>query len=128
MLGLKFIVLVLLHYLDNSEETETGENLRLQDQGYMVDALTLPNQTLTTFAEWLKTCVVGVLAPSDGTGFGFEDCVSTYYLTLVKIKRDASESRRSPSPIDLGGVIDASPASRVGTGYLIEWNWSEEGC
>ncbi|GBP57187.1 hypothetical protein EVAR_37866_1 [Eumeta japonica] len=38
----------------NSEETETGKNVRVQGQGYMVDALTLPNQTLSIFAEKLK--------------------------------------------------------------------------
>ncbi|GBP44675.1 hypothetical protein EVAR_44203_1 [Eumeta japonica] len=27
----------------DSEETETGENLKVQGQGYMVDALTFPN-------------------------------------------------------------------------------------
>ncbi|GBP27480.1 hypothetical protein EVAR_14301_1 [Eumeta japonica] len=38
----------------NSEESETGKNLWEQDQGYMVNALTFPNPTISIFAEWLQ--------------------------------------------------------------------------
>ncbi|GBP63001.1 hypothetical protein EVAR_44054_1 [Eumeta japonica] len=43
------------HYLKNSEDTEIDENLRAHAKGYKVDALTLPYQTLSIFAEWLMT-------------------------------------------------------------------------
>ncbi|GBP04541.1 hypothetical protein EVAR_3904_1 [Eumeta japonica] len=42
----------------NSEETQKGTNLRLQGQGYMVDVVTIPDQSLSIFAEWLKMHVV----------------------------------------------------------------------
>ncbi|WP_337229008.1 hypothetical protein, partial [Proteus faecis] len=47
-----------LQNLKNSAETETGENLKAQGQGYMVDAPGPPSRTLLIFAEWLKMCVV----------------------------------------------------------------------
>ncbi|GBP11052.1 hypothetical protein EVAR_79728_1 [Eumeta japonica] len=49
----------------NAGKTEKGENLRVQGQGYMVDALpdalTLPNQTLSIFAERLKCVWSGII-------------------------------------------------------------------
>ncbi|GBP69977.1 Protein FAN [Eumeta japonica] len=45
------------HYLKNSEETETDENLTVQGQGYIVNAFNTSNQILSIFAEWLKMCV-----------------------------------------------------------------------
>ena len=30
----------------------------VQDQGYMVDVTSLPNQALIIFSKWLKMCVV----------------------------------------------------------------------
>ncbi|GBP36525.1 hypothetical protein EVAR_8358_1 [Eumeta japonica] len=52
------LLILTLQYLKDSEESKTGANLKVQDQGYTVDALALPNRTLSIFAEWLKTCVV----------------------------------------------------------------------
>ncbi|GBP17949.1 hypothetical protein EVAR_16891_1 [Eumeta japonica] len=47
-----------LTYLENTEETETDENLRVQDEGFMVDALTLPHQTVSLFL--VKFCLSNV--------------------------------------------------------------------
>ncbi|GBP36243.1 hypothetical protein EVAR_85490_1 [Eumeta japonica] len=51
----------------NYEETETSENLRVQGQGYMVDALPLPKQTLSIFAEWLRRVWYGVIVVKNYT-------------------------------------------------------------
>ncbi|GBP75721.1 hypothetical protein EVAR_58814_1 [Eumeta japonica] len=46
---------------ENSEETERGENIRVEDQSYTVDALILSNQTLSIFAKPLKCVWFGVI-------------------------------------------------------------------
>ena len=45
-------------HLRSSAKIEINSNLMVHGQGYMVDVILLPNQTLIIFVEWLKICVV----------------------------------------------------------------------
>ncbi|GBP07124.1 hypothetical protein EVAR_92040_1 [Eumeta japonica] len=89
----------------NTKETETGDSLRVQGQGYMVDVLTLANQTLSIFAEGLKCVWSGLdiikmknytLSVDQFRPFILYFLLDSHQLMAVEIRIDGFAQRERP--------------------------------